>query len=272
MKKIIAATDFSAAATNAALYATDMALSIGANLLLVHIWQLPVSYGEMPMPITEKEIMEGAKQGMDTLEQQLISKSKGKINISTKLRMGGFFEELEAICDAIKPYAVLMGSQGTTAAERTIFGGHTVHAMKNLHWPLIAVPTGTVFSSIKKIGLACDFNNVDETIPVDEIKLLVKNFNASLHILNTRKKESFDPDIVFQSGALQQMVSDLKPTYHFITHEDADEGIMDFAEKNNIDLLIVFPKHHSLIGKLVYRSHTKNLVLHSHVPVMALHQ
>jgi hypothetical protein len=68
---------------------------------------------------------------------------------------------------------------------------------------------------------------------VDEIKSLIKNFDASLEILNTGKKESFEPEIVFQSGVLQEMIADLKPNYHFITHEDADESFMDFAEKNN---------------------------------------
>jgi len=47
---------------------------------------------------------------------------------------------------------------------------------------------------------------------------------------------------------------------------------MDFEEKNKIDLLIVLPRRHNLLGSIFHKSHTKQLVLHSHVPVMALHQ
>jgi nucleotide-binding universal stress UspA family protein len=50
-----------------------------------------------------------------------------------------------------------------------------------------------------------------------------------------------------------------------------DKGIIDFAEGNELDMLIVLPKRHGLIDSLMHRSHTKQLVLHSHVPVMALH-
>ena len=64
----------------------------------------------------------------------------------------------------------------------------------------------------------------------------------------------------------------LKPSYHFITNDNTDEGIMDFAEKNSIDLLLVLPKRHSLLDKLISKSHTRQLVLHSHVPVMAIQQ
>ena len=102
--------------------------------------------------------------------------------------------------------------------------------------------------------------------------MLVQDFNAELHILNTGKKEVFDADIVFESGLMQEMTMALKPTFHFIDHEYTDEGIMDFAEKNQIDLLIVMPHRHNLLAGIFHKSHTKQLVLHSHVPVMSIHQ
>jgi nucleotide-binding universal stress UspA family protein len=187
------------------------------------------------------------------------------------VRMGLFFEELKTVCERINPYAVVMGSQGTTAAERLFFGSHTVHAMKHLVWPLLTIPPQVRFSSIKKIGLACDFNKVVDTTPVDEIKTLVNDFHAELHVLNTGKKEVFKPELVFESGLLQEMLVALKPEYHFIATDNTDEGIMNFAEKNHIDLLVVLPKRHGLLEKLLLKSHSKQLVLHSHVPVMALH-
>jgi hypothetical protein len=165
-----------------------------------------------------------------------------------------------------------MGSQGTTAAEHLFFGSNTVHAMKHLAWPLITVPDGLIFSSIKKIGIACDFEKVADTIPVDEIKMLVHDFNAELHILNTGSKKEFKPGLVSESRSLQEMLGVLRPNFHFITNENTDLGIIDFAEKNHIDLLIVFPKRHSLLDRMMHKSHTKQLVLHCYVPVMALHQ
>ncbi|MBK8520712.1 MAG: universal stress protein [Chitinophagaceae bacterium] len=42
--------------------------------------------------------------------------------------------------------------------------------------------------------------------------------------------------------------------------------------KNQIDLLVVMPHRHNLLSGLFHKSHTKQLVLHSHVPVMSIHQ
>lgn len=272
MKTILLATDFSAAASNAANYAADMASVLHADMFLLHVSNLPVSINEVPAVTTEEEMMRDAEEHISKLKEQLISRNGGKINIETEVCAGAFFLNLKEVCTHVKPYAVVIGSQGKSAVERMFFGGHAEYAMQHLTWPLITVPAGAKFSLIKKIGLACDLDHVVETMPVDEIKRLVCDFNAELHVLNTGKKEAYHPELVFQSGLLQEILMDLKPDYHFITHENTDEGIMDFAETNHIDLLIVLPKRHGLLDKLVHKSHTKQMVLYSHVPVLALHR
>ncbi|MEP7375717.1 MAG: universal stress protein [Chitinophagaceae bacterium] len=271
MKTILVATDFSPASLNAANYAADMASAINADILLLHVYHTPVTYSEIPAVITPDDLMEDAEKNINGVKKQLSLKTNSKINIATEVRMGLFFEELKIVCERTNPYTVVMGSQGTTATERLFFGSHTVHAMKQLQWPLLTIPPQVKFSSIKKIGLACDFTKVADTIPVDEIKTLINDFHAELHVLNIGKKEAFKPELVFESGLLQEMLVAVKPEYHFITGNNTDEGIMDFAESNHIDLLIVLPKRHGLLEKLILKSHSKQLVLHSHVPVMALH-
>ncbi|WP_325401632.1 hypothetical protein [Agriterribacter sp.] len=56
----------------------------------------------------------------------LIIRTNDKIKIGSEIREGSFFGELKMFCEKIKPYAVVMGSQNTTAAERAFFGGYTI--------------------------------------------------------------------------------------------------------------------------------------------------
>lgn len=272
MKKIIAATDFSTDAENAVNYAADMALSIDSTIVLLNVCQLPLSFGDVPVAVYIDDLIKEAEDDIAAVKQVLDKRMDGKLRIETLVKTGTFYEELETVCEELVPYAVVTGSQGKTATQRLLFGSHAVYAMQHLKWPMIAVPLNGKYSAIKNIGFACDFDGVVETTPADEIRTLVNDFHAKLHILNTGKEEIFDPEVVFQSGMLQEMLAGLKPAYHFITHENVEDGVLDFAEKNKIDLLIVLPKKRSLMDKLVHRSHTKQLVLHSHVPVMALHE
>jgi nucleotide-binding universal stress UspA family protein len=271
-KTIVVATDFSYSALNAARYAAGMAFSIGADILLLHVYQIVVSYGQSSIIMAEENVREEAEINISGLKEQLIVKTCGQVNIVTEVRPGTVFHEIKAVCERVKPYAVIMGSQGTTASQRFFFGGDTIHAMKYLMWPLITVPPRAIFSSLKKICLACDFSKVIETIPADEIKSIVNYLGVELHVVNTGKEHTRNPDFTFEYSELKEMLKPLNPYYHFIPGGNTDEAIINFAENNHIDLLVVIPKRHDLLDKLIHKSHTRQLVLHSHVPIMALHQ
>lgn len=271
MKTIVVATDFSTAGRNAVNYAAGFAAMINAELLLFHVYQLPVVYYEIPVALDEQKLALDAEKNLIRMEKQLLKENKNQ-TIKTAVRTGEFFTELQAFCDIIKPYVVVMGSQGSTATDRFIFGGHSVYAMKHLNWPLITVPPEAQFATVKCIGLACDFDNVMGTVPIDLIWDLVNDIHAELHVINTGKKDHIDPRTLQESHLLQKMLRELNPQYHMITADDIDQGIMDFAVQNRIDLLIILPKRHGLLDKLVHASHTRQLVLKSQVPVMALHR
>lgn len=49
IKLLIAPTDFSPISGNAIKYATDMALAMGANLMLVSVYQFPISFSVVPL-------------------------------------------------------------------------------------------------------------------------------------------------------------------------------------------------------------------------------
>lgn len=270
-KIILVATDFSPAALNAAIYAADMALAINASIRLLHIFQIPTLYFEMPVIPNEYELGLEAGKAMTQLKQELINSTGDRISIEGEVIPGHFFEQLQESCNHINPWMVVIGSQGKSAAERLLFGSHATYAMQHLNRPLMTIPPQACFTNIKKIGLACDFENTNLSIPFNDLKLLVEIFNAELHILNTGKPGVFDPAIVFQSGLMEEKIRPLKPQYHFIAGNDIDESILHFAEKNEIGLLVLLPKRHGLFERLTHKSHTNQMVLHSHVPVMAIH-
>jgi nucleotide-binding universal stress UspA family protein len=276
MKTIVATTDFSPMSLTAVDYAADMACSINANLSLLHVCLLPMTYSEVPYPAENiTSLMDGAEERMLQLKNDLIKRTAGKIKILTEVRTAAtVVAEIEDYCETQKPYAVVMGTQGSTAFERVFLGSNTIGAMKHLSWPLIIVPPEAKYISIKKIGLACDLKKVDDSIPFKEIRSLTKEFNAELHVLHisTENGKAYTVETMVESRSLQNMLDDLHPVYHFINDKDIEVGLIKFAEDNQLDLLIVVPKKHNIIDQLFHKSRSKKLVLHAHVPVMAVHE
>ena len=275
MKTIIIPTDFSPVATNAMHYGLEMARSVNASLLLFHAYQVPVSYSDVPIILVSvDELKKSAEERLETLKKEVEHISSGAVKIYTEAVMGNFSDELENICQKINPFAVVMGSKGSAGIERVLFGSNTLAAIKHITWPVIAVPPGKTFGNgIQKIGFACDFRNIVETTPAPAIMEMVKTYNAELHVLNVDYHDKhFKPDTPEQSVLLHTLLESAKPVYHFIEHRDVEDGINEFADKNNLDLLITIPKKHKLLEGLFHRSSTKELIVHSHVPVMCVHE
>jgi nucleotide-binding universal stress UspA family protein len=276
MKTIIAPTDFSAASLNAVNYAADLACVIGTNLSLLHVCPVTVSLSDVPSPAySTAELVADAEEQMKLLKENILYRTKDSLKITTTIKQGDVVLAIDEQCHAINPYAVVMATESNAAFERFLFGGKTINAVRQLAWPLIVVPPSVKFTSLKKIGLACDLKNVIDTIPVKEIKNLVKEFHARLHVLHASSGAdgALTAQTVEETGWLQEILGDLNPEYHFIKGgDDIEQSINQFAEENNLDLLIVIPKKHNLISKIFKHSHAKQLVLHAHVPVMAIHE
>lgn len=274
MKTIIVPTDFSPVSTNAMNYAIDLALDIKADLILFHVYQVPVAMSEVPvlMP-TEEEVEKESREKMMELKRSVEHISSGKLKVDIEVRLGNVVDELEDFCKVKNPYAVVMGSKGASGMERVIFGSITLLAIRHLTCPIICVPPGIEYRKIKKIGFACDFQKVQESTPVAIIKSFVKDFGASIEVLNVDfHNKGFKPETPEQAIQLHNMLSELNPNYHFISHPDIEDGINEFAEKNNLDLLITIPKKHKLLDAIFKPSSTRQLVFHSHVPVMCVHE
>src|SRR6186997_991419 len=275
MKTIIVPTDFSPIATNAMNFAADMATNINASLLLLHVYQVPVSMTDVPVVmVSSEELRKSSETKLQEIKDALTHITSGKIKVYTEAKMGDVSDELEEVCKHIQPFAVIMGTRGTTGVERVLFGSTTLTAIRHLKWPVIVVPPGKEYGTgIKKIGFACDFDKVIETTPIQFIKNMVKEFGAELHVLNVdHDGKHFKPETPEESVMLNELLADLKPNYHFIEHVDIEDGINEFVEENNIDLLITIPKKHKLLDSLFKKSSTKQLVTQSHVPVMCVHE
>ena len=165
-----------------------------------------------------------------------------------------------------------MGTQGKGAVKRFVLGSNTIAAIRHLSYPLIAVPPKAKFTGIKKIGLACDMKKVIPTIPAREIKQLVEQFKAELHVIyvNSEGDPMHVPETVEESAFLQEMLEKLHPVYHTLNNPDIEDGISKYAKKHNFDLLIIVPKKHGLLETIFHKSHSKQLILHTQVPAMAI--
>jgi nucleotide-binding universal stress UspA family protein len=276
MNTILALTNFTPISINAVNYAADVAALMNAELQIINVCELPVAFTEVPLPTYDVDrLVKDAERQLADLKQAVFNRLPKLISFETVVKQGDILSEINRYCEDLQPFAVVMGAETASSFEQFMFGGKTVSAVHKLHWPIMVVPEDVQFKGIKKIGLGCDFKNVIDSVPASEIKMMVHNFNAELHVVNVYPEKlggDYSASDVAESGLLQTMLQDVNPLYHFISDNDVEEGINDFADKNELDMLIIIPKKHLLINKIFQHSYSKRMVLQMRVPVLAIHE
>ena len=273
MKKIIVPTDFSGVSLNAAHYAMHLARDTGASIVLFNAYQVPVAFSEVPVVTASMEqLQEDSRERLTQLKNDLGHLASGQTEILLESRLGDVVEELIKVCEAYQPFAVVMGTRGSGALERLIIGSSALSAIRRVHFPVIVVPPGAMFRKIGKIGFASDLSEVKETTPSKAITEFVNTLGACLDVLNVEEGEGhFSGDEFLETTHLHEALDHLKPSYHYIRSTDVAEGINAFAEANGLDLLLITPKRHGLIEGLFRKKQSSELILHSHIPVAAIH-
>lgn len=269
---IIASTDFSPAAQHAVQYAADLAAALRMKLILFHVHQVPVSYTEIPLTENIEEEVKKAEMELRHLRRRISLENPGELVIESRVKVGLFFNELEKIAGELEPAFVVMGCQGTTAAERIAFGSHAVHAMKHLQWPLLTVPPGAIYAGLNRLALACDMEKTEETVPDSWIRDFVKETGALLYVVNCNYNIKSADEWLVSSRHLQNSLKSIHAQYNYLSgNKDISESLLSFIGSEKIDWLITLPRHHGFFHQLTHSSQSRKLLLHSPVPVLTLH-
>lgn len=166
-----------------------------------------------------------------------------------------------------------MGTRGASAIEALFLGSTTLSAVNHLHVPVMIIPPGAIYRPIKKLGFACDYSQVAATTPIIEITEICHSFNAELKVLNVDyKNRHFTGEVPLSLTKVNDLLEPLNPEYFFIDDPNIEDGINAFAETHDIDMLITIPKKHRLLDSIFRKSHTRELALHAHIPIVAIHE
>ncbi len=269
---ILAPVDFSMVSINAATYAAHLAKEMDVNLTLFHTVQLPVMYGEVPMPVGNYEhVMDEAHQQMREFVQKLNKEFDDTIYIHYEIKSGSPVYEIAEWSEKEKPLMIVLGTRGLGSIERFLLGSVTLSLIKESPVPVLVVPEHCTFEKVSKIGFATDLNEVVAYTPDRLIKNMVGMLQAELHFMhNDPDYHEYEPAVMEEGMLLDNMFANQKHSFHFTHHELTEEGIIQYSKENHIDWLMVLPKRHGFFDELFGHQHTREFVLHAEMPVLVL--
>ncbi|MEJ7682492.1 MAG: universal stress protein [Segetibacter sp.] len=72
------------------------------------------------------------------------------------------------------------------------------------------------------------------------------------------------------SSEINWSLTCLQPFYEFPLNDNIAKAMNNFVREHAVDMVAVIPHEHDLIEKMFTRSVTKDIVFHTHVPLLIL--
>jgi len=267
MKAIIAAIDFSSDSINTACYAAELAVIVGARLILTNVVGMPVSAIEMSVSDYQlEEMWENSERDLCELAEKIKKRTQNRIMPECVVSYGTAPFQLEEACRNEEILAIVTGPDHPGFFARLFPRRHAKNTLRALHVPVLVIPPEASFKGIKKVVLASDLKATNSYLPHRFLRAWLATFQSKFHIVHVHPKEITDMEAVTCSVTLHQELQDFHPEFHFKKNRHIVECVERFVSDENPDLLITIPKKH---GRF-HISKSNLLMRHSHIPVLAI--
>lgn len=269
MRKFLVPVDFSETAINAAKYAADLVKGLpDSHLILYHVYN-KISLATLSAR-DEGSRQKVSEQALDEVKKQI--DAAGASFISCVAEEGVFIENLSDYVLGNKIDLIIMGITGSSRIKQVFMGTNTLNVVRNVNCPVMIIPPEAAFQGVKKVVLTSDFNDVARTHPFEAIEKILTLFNPQLEILNVNEElyVELSEEYKIERRSMEEALGKYNPGFSFLRAYDFVDGINTFIESRGIDALITLPKRHGFLSQLFKTSHTKKLVYHSKVPIIAI--
>jgi len=279
MKNILFPTDFSPNANNALNFAVEIARKVNGNLILFHAYSVQLIDPNMPAEIylsAYQEEEKTAKENLEKLSGRIIEANKdasGKSLFATDaiVTQGLVVDEVLSMIDEYKIDIVVMGTHGASGITELILGSNTASIIEKSPAPVLAIPHNADYKDLKNIVYAYD--DIKSGLPSFR-KLLefAEIYDSDITLLHIIESSSNTAELNKQEfEKIKQSVSYSKIRLELVKEENILEGINDYVNSNNVDMLVMAVKKKSLLDKIFSRSLTKKMAYHTKIPLLALH-
>ncbi|MFP2994377.1 universal stress protein [Spongiivirga sp. MCCC 1A20706] len=257
LTKILVPFDSSPTSENALLYAIDfMQINKGSVLQLAHIKSAPEE--EYDPKIHFERIMASIK-------------NPPKIEVVFLTAEGALIDNLIKFQQEYDSDLIIMGTKGVERGAEDNLETNTSRLVLEADCAVIVVPQDYESFNIKKIALTIGDNPINEPKVLNVLLDISRTFDAKVFALTVDDPTS--PHVAVNEkneGTLDYYLESFYAVHSYPENEDMLEGIFDYVNKNEIDLLAILPRNHVESANASEGRLTKSLTLHSKVPVLAI--
>jgi nucleotide-binding universal stress UspA family protein len=278
MKTIICAIDYSKNAVTAIKYAHQICSKIGADLLVIHVYKLPLMLG------LEFDIF------YEDLEKTTFKKHNTKLKKFCKNHLGKELAEMYVSTEAFealsvaqgilskatehKAFMIVIGMKKEAAFEDLFMGNTSLNLIEKAPCPVLAIPENASSEKIKTIVYATDFEQEDIGA-IYKVSHIAKKYNAKIKVVHISPSTEADGTVKMEwfKEMVKQKVTYKKLDFKVLFSEEIFNTLKSYIDSKEADMVAMLEREKSgFLKKLFHRDLVKEMESFGKVPLLSFNE
>lgn len=276
MKAILIPTDFSENAMNAIKFALEFFKHHTAEFYFMHAYQNDV-YDHIDLISRDdfdkvlKEVKAESQTNLEALLEtvnQIAPNPRYTYHIISSYNT--LVEEADLIVDGKNIDLIVMGTKGKSNKKSIVYGSNTLHVLKYVQCPVMAIPTNFQNTPIKHVLFATNY-----LIPYKrrELKLLsdlVSPYRSKIDVVYVSKVNKLSIRQEDNRAFIQDTLGKNDINFNCVDDVTVENCIINYIKKFDIDMLVLVNTRHSFVEDMLFDSPVDKMSLNLNIPLLVL--
>ncbi|MFT6921775.1 MAG: nucleotide-binding universal stress UspA family protein [Crocinitomicaceae bacterium] len=273
MKTILIPTDFSDNAWKAVGFAANIYRDTPCRFILFHAYYMGGSILEADVPHIIADRSKEINRDLTKIKEAFLEfDHHDDTKIEAIARYGEVPDAVEEIVKNESVDLIILGTQGAGNNQDAVLGGSTLGVLEHLPCPVICVPFESSLTGLDHIMFATDYHNLNNLNKLVELKEIAESNDSKVSIVNvtTDLKAKVIVEDEMEILVLHNFFGVVPNEFHDIEADDIEEGILNFAQQKEVNLIVMMNRNISYWKSLFHKSLSKDTALHSTIPLLVL--
>jgi nucleotide-binding universal stress UspA family protein len=273
MKQILVATDFSPSAANAMEYAMSLAVLLKLEVCAIHAIHPTEGINNSTYnAIFIEDYYRNKREALKDWASVYTTKEEFKhVKVDTLCDVGFLKTVITRYIDNNPVELLAMGITGATGLAG-IVGSNASMMVTKVKFPTLIIPRESRFPDIPAITLATDYETKLSSSDVMALNEMVKAFHSKKMQVLYVEENADAKHIQRGEDHLKELLPHTELQFNNLKDSSPFNGIMEFIEKNETDILCLVKHHHNVIYRLFNRSTVNQVMNHSVKAILVLHE
>jgi len=277
MKNILLPTDFSENSKNAINYAHELFKDTTCNFYLLNTYSPAIYNYDYQMNTggyiggVVDVVRNNSIEQLEEIEKHIKEKyNNAKHTHQLVSTFSLLTDEIESLVEKHNIDLIVMGTKGASGLTEVLFGSNTVHTIKKVKCPILAIPDGFFFEKPKDILYPTDYKVNYNAQHLKVLETIAELYYFTIHVLHVSSSRPLNEKEEQNKNSLKAKLHRIKHKFYDVEDQAIPQAINEFQKDTYVHLLMMIKNKHTFLENLFFKKVIHQLGFHLTIPFLVI--